>query len=124
MARALVRALPRDGKIIGITGSVGKTSTKLAIAKVLSERKIRVSRGNLNTDLGLPLAILGDWSDKEIALVPGKVLSDGELTKKMTIAAFQFSKEAMNKINKKGKAITIKELIKENPKGKNVRIIG
>ena len=63
-------------------------------------------------------------SDKEIALVPGKVLSDGELTKKMTIAAFQFSKEAMNKINKKGKAITIKELIKENPKGKNVRIIG
>ena len=63
-------------------------------------------------------------SDKEIALVPGKVLSEGELTKKMTIAAFQFSKEAMNKINKKGKAITIKELIKENPKGKNVRIIG
>ncbi len=63
-------------------------------------------------------------NDKEIALVPGKVLSDGELTKKMTIAAFQFSKEAMNKINKKGKAITIKELIKENPKGKNVRIIG
>ena len=34
------------------------------------------------------------------------------------------SKEAKEKINKTGKAITIKELIKENPKGSKVRIIG
>jgi len=62
--------------------------------------------------------------NNEIALVPGKVLSLGSLDKKLTIAAYQFSKQAKEKINKIGKAITIKELIKENPKGKKVRIIG
>lgn len=56
--------------IVGVTGSVGKTSTKLAIAAVLGrERKIRWSKGNLNNDLGLPLTILGDWRDEELALV-------------------------------------------------------
>jgi len=46
--------------IIGITGSVGKTSTKEAIYTVL-KKKYRVSKswGNLNTELGLPLAIAG-----------------------------------------------------------------
>jgi large subunit ribosomal protein L18e len=62
--------------------------------------------------------------DNEIALVPGKVLSVGELTKKITVAAYQFSESAKEKINSVGKAITIKELIKENPKGKRIRIIG
>lgn len=62
--------------------------------------------------------------EKETAIVPGKVLSDGELKKKLTVAAFLFSKQARNKINKIGKAITINELMKQNPKGKNVRIIG
>jgi len=62
--------------------------------------------------------------ENETALVPGKVLSEGELTKKIKVAAFSFSEKAKEKINKKGKAITIDELIKENPKGKDVRIIG
>jgi UDP-N-acetylmuramoyl-tripeptide--D-alanyl-D-alanine ligase len=56
--------------IIGVTGSVGKTSAKLAIAAVLGgERHVRISRGNLNSELGLPLAILGDWRDEELRLV-------------------------------------------------------
>ena len=60
----------------------------------------------------------------ETALIPGKVLSQGDLNKKITIAALNFSQEAKDKINKTGKAISIKELKKENPKGKKVRIIG
>ncbi len=60
----------------------------------------------------------------ETALVPGKVLSEGELTKKVTVAAYRFSDKAKNKINKVGKAITIHQLIKDNPKGKKVRILG
>ena len=56
--------------IVGVTGSVGKTSTKLAIAAVLRHvRRVRVSSGNLNSELGLPLAILGDWSAEELKLV-------------------------------------------------------
>jgi large subunit ribosomal protein L18e len=60
----------------------------------------------------------------EIALVPGKILSQGELNKKVTVAAFKFSDAAKEKINKSGKAITIQQLMKENPKGKKVRILG
>ena len=49
--------------IIAITGNVGKTSTKEAIAVVLRETyKVRVSGGNLNNELGVPLTILGDWA--------------------------------------------------------------
>jgi large subunit ribosomal protein L18e len=63
--------------------------------------------------------------EKETALIPGKVLSTGELTKKVTIAAWAFSEKSQEKIKKAGgKHITIDELIKENPKGKDIRILG
>jgi len=57
----------------------------------------------------------------ETAIIPGKVLSLGELNKKVTVAAYQFSDAARNKIEK---AISIQGLMKSNPKGKKVRIIG
>lgn len=48
--------------IIGITGSVGKTSAKEAIFTVLRQvRRVRGSGGNLNNEFGLPLSILGNW---------------------------------------------------------------
>lgn len=48
--------------IIGITGSVGKTSTKEAVYAILRGiRNVRVSRGNFNNEIGLPLTILGNW---------------------------------------------------------------
>ena len=47
-------------KLIVVTGSVGKTSTKLAIATVLSQRlRVRMHEGNYNAHLSAPLAILG-----------------------------------------------------------------
>jgi len=62
--------------------------------------------------------------DNEIIIVPGKVLGDGELNKKVTIAAWRFSDKAKESINKIGKTLTIREFMKQNPKGKKVRIIG
>ncbi len=48
-------------KIIGITGSVGKTSTKEAVYTVLqSKYKTRRSQKNYNNELGVPLTIIGD----------------------------------------------------------------
>ncbi len=48
--------------IVAVTGSVGKTSTKEAIRAVLSkERRIRLTSGNFNNEIGVPLTILGDW---------------------------------------------------------------
>lgn len=58
----------------------------------------------------------------ETAIIPGKVLSMGDLNKNITIAAYQFSEAAKTKL--KDKAITIEELTKKNPKGKKLRIIG
>lgn len=60
----------------------------------------------------------------EIAVIPGKVLSEGNLTKKITVAAYKFSESAKEKINQSGKAISIQQLMKENPKAKKVRIFG
>jgi len=64
-------------------------------------------------------------AEKETALIPGKVLSDGDLTKKISIAAWSFSEKAADKIKKAGgKTMSIEELIKNNPDGKNIRILG
>lgn len=51
--------------IVAVTGSVGKTSTKEAIACVLRDHmRIRATGGNLNNELGVPLTVLGDWADE------------------------------------------------------------
>ena len=63
--------------------------------------------------------------EKETALIPGKVLSNGDLTKKVSIAAWSFSENSQEKIKKAGgKSISIEELMKNNPKGKDIRILG
>lgn len=60
----------------------------------------------------------------EIVIIPGKVLGMGELTKKITICAYNFSGSALLKINQSGsKVITIQDLIKKNPKGSKVRLL-
>ena len=47
-------------KLIVVVGSVGKTSTKIAIGTVLSEKyRVRLHEGNHNSELSAPLAILG-----------------------------------------------------------------
>ena len=60
----------------------------------------------------------------DICVVPGKVLGTGVYSHKNTIAAWDFSALAKAKINKTGKALTLHQLMKENPQGKKVRIIG
>lgn len=47
-------------KLIAVVGSVGKTTTKVAIGTVLAERfRIGLNEGNHNSELSAPLAILG-----------------------------------------------------------------
>ncbi len=60
--RALARGILRKYKplVVGITGSVGKTSTKDAVYAVLSSKfSVRASYKNYNNELGVPLTIIG-----------------------------------------------------------------
>jgi len=59
----------------------------------------------------------------DTVLVPGTVLSSGKLTKTVDVAAWKFSSSAVEKIKDKGKIMTIEDLLQENPKGSNVKII-
>jgi len=63
--------------------------------------------------------------ENETIVVPGKVLGAGILNHKLTIAAYQFSDSAKEKITKVGATIVpLLELSKEKPDGKKIRIIG
>lgn len=56
--------------VVGITGSVGKTTTKELVASVLSQKyTVTKTEGNFNNELGLPLTILSIKPDTEIAVV-------------------------------------------------------
>lgn len=60
----------------------------------------------------------------DVVVVPGKVLGDGELSHKLTIAAMTFSEQARTKLEKAGSTVvSLEEFMKSKPKGK-VRIIG
>ncbi len=64
LARATIRRY--NPTIVGVTGSVGKTSAKEAVRAVLSHgRRVRASAKSFNNEVGLPLNILGDWSSTE-----------------------------------------------------------
>ncbi len=63
--------------------------------------------------------------DKDLVLVPGKVLGAGEIDHKLTVAALGFSTGAKDKITAAGgSCLTIEELMSQNPDGSKVRIMG
>ena len=67
--------------VIGITGSVGKTSTKEMIASVLSVKlRTRKTEGNLNNELGLPLSVFSLKAEDEAAVLEMGVSHFGDMT--------------------------------------------
>ncbi len=60
----------------------------------------------------------------ETLVVPGKLLAAGSIAKPVTVAAFSYSEAARAKIHAAGgKALTISELLRADPKGRGVRIV-
>ena len=67
-------------KIIGITGSVGKTSTKEMISAVLEQKyNVLKTEGNFNNEIGLPLTILRIRREHEAAVVEMGISEFGEM---------------------------------------------
>ena len=67
-------------RVIGITGSAGKTTTKEAVAKVLSTRfSVLKSHGNLNNAFGLPLQLLELEPTHEVAVIEMGMSNAGEI---------------------------------------------
>jgi len=63
--------------------------------------------------------------DNEVVVIPGKLLGAGEIAKKVTVAAFRFSGQAKEKVQKAGgQNMSIEELVAKYPEGSNVRIMG
>ena len=63
--------------------------------------------------------------DKEVVIVPGKILGSGEISHKLTVLCFTISEVATRKIlDAGGKILPLDSLIKKYPDGKGVRIIG
>lgn len=93
-----------------------KSEKWLEIARIISGP--RRKRMNLNLDEIEKIAKEG-----ETIVIPGKVLSQGEISKKVKIVALAFSENAMEKLSKTKKDfLTIAEEIKKNPDAKGLRI--
>jgi UDP-N-acetylmuramoyl-tripeptide--D-alanyl-D-alanine ligase len=74
-------------KVLAITGSNGKTTTKELIAKVLAKKyKIIYTEGNLNNHIGVPLTLLRIKQDTEIAVIEMGANHMGEIRKLCLLA--------------------------------------
>ena len=73
--------------VVGITGSVGKTSTKEMIASVLSQKyRTLKTQGNFNNELGLPLTVFRLRDEDEIAVLEMGISNFGEMHRLAKIA--------------------------------------
>lgn len=73
--------------VVGITGSVGKTSTKEMISSVLSQKyKVLKTQGNFNNELGLPLTVFNLREEHEIAVLEMGISDFGEMHRLAKIA--------------------------------------
>jgi UDP-N-acetylmuramoyl-tripeptide--D-alanyl-D-alanine ligase len=82
LANCVRRAWSSQGgkRVIGVTGSAGKTTTKECVAEVLATRfKVLKTEGNLNNHFGLPLQLLRLEPEHEVAVVEMGMSHAGEI---------------------------------------------
>jgi large subunit ribosomal protein L18e len=111
---------PEDFELRKLIRRLHKTRRRIwrMVSKILSKPRkntVEVNLYRINTKT----------KDGDIIVVPGKLLSIGELNHKVTIACWNASKTTRKKVdnsNTGSKIITINELLEINPTGSNVKI--
>jgi large subunit ribosomal protein L18e len=94
---------------------------KVAIWKAAAEKLEKPRRRKVEVSLA---DIQRNANEGDTILVPGIVLGNGSLSKCVRIAALRFSTSVLKKLKETGsEALSIEQLLEENPKGKNVKII-
>jgi UDP-N-acetylmuramoyl-tripeptide--D-alanyl-D-alanine ligase len=83
LARAQRRAL--GARVLGVTGSVGKTSVK-DIARALLPGPVHANRENLNTEIGLPLTVLEAPDETELLVLEMAMRGVGQIAELAEIA--------------------------------------
>ena len=77
---AKARRLAFKGKVVGLTGSNGKTTVKEFIAAILRQAgKVLATQGNLNNDIGVPLTLLSLAGDENYAVIEMGANHHGEI---------------------------------------------
>jgi large subunit ribosomal protein L18e len=107
----LIRFLKKQGR-----------ENKADIWRDIAERLAKPKRKRIAVNISR----LNRYTQKnEMIAVPGKVLGTGEIQHAVTVAAFAFSENAKEKIKaRRGKCLSFFDLIKKNPKGSKIKIIG
>ncbi len=114
------------GKNIGI-----KTNSELVETLVLAKKHEKwmpiasALSGSRRNSFSINLSEIDKFvSEGDTVVVPGKVLSQGEVKKKIRIAAYKFSEKAREKLLKeKSQVVTIIEEIKHNPEAKGIKVM-
>lgn len=107
----------RNPEIVETIRAAKKKEKWLKIAGILSGPRRKMPNLNLTE-------IDKDSKEGDTVVVPGKVLSQGEINKKIKVVALGFSEKAREKLMKsKSDPTTISEEIKKNPDAKGVRVL-
>ncbi|MEM2768737.1 MAG: 50S ribosomal protein L18e [Candidatus Pacearchaeota archaeon] len=108
-----------DLRLIKLVNEIKKSDSEfwLKVAKYL----VRPKREQVEVNLGKINAIANDG---DVILIPGKVLANGVLDKKIIISCYKASGNAIKKIEfSKSKLISIEELFRKNKTGEGIRLI-
>ncbi|MFO0615125.1 MAG: UDP-N-acetylmuramoyl-tripeptide--D-alanyl-D-alanine ligase [Polyangiaceae bacterium] len=78
----------RDRRVIAITGSAGKTTTRGAVASLLANlgRSVHATKGNLNNQIGVPMSIFGLGPEHDVAVLEIGTNQRGEIAYNAGIA--------------------------------------
>jgi large subunit ribosomal protein L18e len=96
--------------------------SEVEIWRYIADRLSRSRRNHITVNVS---RLNRHTKEGETVVVPGKVLGAGKIDHPINVTAFTFSDQARSKILKaKGKCLSILDLIKKNPKGADVKVIG